>query len=120
MSGARFLRAWTGHADEVEDRQVLGIGTGDAVERAEFTDAIGGANSADPSNARIAVSGVGGVELVAAADPAHLFAEADGVVNRKGKVAGDAEDIGDTDLTQPGQDILDDRHGDFLQLISGT
>jgi hypothetical protein len=70
-----------GVAHEVEHGQALGIGTGDAVDGAEFTDSVGCANSANPANARIAVSGVGGIELVAAADPADFFAKADGVVD---------------------------------------
>jgi len=103
---AGFLRALIGHAHQVEHGQALGIGTGDAVDGAEFTDAVGCTDSANPANARIAVSGVGGIEFVAAADPANLFTEADGVVDGKRKIAGDAEDVSDTDLTQTGQNIL--------------
>jgi hypothetical protein len=114
------MRALIGHAHEVEHRQALGIGTGDAVDGTEFTDAVSRANSANPANTRIAVSGVGGIEFVAAADPAHLFTEADGVVNGKRKIAGDAEDVSDTDLTQSGQNILDDRHMEFPPIYFGT
>jgi hypothetical protein len=116
---AGFLRALIGHAHEVEHRQALGIGTGDAVIGTEFTDAVSRANSANPANTRIAVSGVGGIEFVAAADPAHLLAEADGVVNGKRKIAGDAEDVSDTDLTQSGQNILDNRHMEFPLICFG-
>ena len=33
-----------GHAGQVEDRQILGVGAGDRADRAEFADAVGGAD----------------------------------------------------------------------------
>jgi hypothetical protein len=53
----------------MKHRQVLGIGAGDAVDRAQLSDPVGRAHRGDALDARIAVGRIGGVELVAAADP---------------------------------------------------
>ncbi len=85
---AGFLRTLIGHPHEVEHGKALGIGTSNAVDGAQLTDSVGRTNSANPANARIAISGVSGIEFVATADPPDLFAEADGIVDGKRKIAG--------------------------------
>ena len=57
----------------------------------------------------VAVRRVGGIELAAAADPAHVRTGADRVVDRKSEITGDAEDVLDADCAQPGKNMFDDR-----------
>lgn len=58
---AALLCAGTGSADDMQDRYMLSVAPGNAVERAQFTDAIGGQQRARALNARIAIGGIGGV-----------------------------------------------------------
>src|SRR6202041_797348 len=109
--GAGMLHRGFGRAYQMEHRQMLGIGAGDARKCCKLADAIGGADGRGPPDAGIAVRGVGGVELVTAADPAHLRVLADGVVHRKGEIPGNTEDIADANLLEALQDILNDGNG---------
>ena len=58
---AALLCAGTGSADDMQDRYMLSVAPGNAVERAQFTDAIGGQQRARALKARIAIGGIGGV-----------------------------------------------------------
>ena len=97
-----------GHAREVEDRQVLGVGAGHRTDRAELADAVGGADGADTPDAGVAVGGVGGVEFVAAADPVDIGMRDDGVLHGEGEIAWHAEDVGHADVVEPVQHVIDD------------
>src|SRR5262249_35971266 len=48
------------------------------------------------------------VELVAAPDPAQSGFAIHRIVERKGKVTGNAEDIGDADVTQARKNVMND------------
>ena len=48
----------------------------------------------------IAIRRIGGIQLVGAADPAHRLTVDDRIIDRKGEVAGDAEDISDPDVME--------------------
>ena len=100
-----------GHAREVEDRQVLGVGAGHRTDRAELADAVGGADGADTPDAGVAVGGVGGVEFIAAADPVDIGMRDDGVLHGEGEIAWHTEDIGHADVAEPVQHVIDDGGG---------
>lgn len=59
-------------ADDVDHRQIFGIAAGYAVQRAQLTDAKRGQQRRRRFAARIAVSRIGGVQLVGATYPADL------------------------------------------------
>jgi hypothetical protein len=86
--------------------QVFGVSASDAIDGAEFSHSIRRADRADAFDASVAVSGVGCVEFVAATDPANLRIQCDRVVDWKRKVAGNSENVGDTDGMQTGEDML--------------
>jgi hypothetical protein len=56
----------------MENRKMFGVGARYTVDRAQFADAVGRTERGDPLDTGVAVGGVGGVELVAAADPTDL------------------------------------------------
>jgi hypothetical protein len=112
---ARGLGGTVGHPHEMKDGKMLGIGSGDAGEGAEFSDTIRCAQGADSIDASVSVGGVGGVELVTAADPANVLVEADGIVYGKRIVAGHSEDIADADIVQALQNVLN--YGHDLNLL---
>jgi hypothetical protein len=68
-------------------------------------------------DARIAVGRIGGVEFVAAADPTDPGIVADRIVDREGIIARHAEDIGDSEVVQAGENILNDGLGHDWSLI---
>lgn len=109
--GTCYLRGFFGHADEVEDRKIFGISACHARERAEFAHAVGGADGPDAFDASVAVRCVGGVEFVAAADPAELWIETNGVVDGKRKITGNTKDVADTDLFETAKNIFNDGLG---------
>src|SRR5208282_1774824 len=102
----RGLYAAGRHADQMVDRQAFSIGPCDAVDRAQLADAIGSAEPRHTVDPGIAVRGIGSIELVAAADPAHVLTAADRVVEREGEITGDAKDVFDANLAQPRKDMF--------------
>jgi hypothetical protein len=56
--------------------------------------------------AGIAVSGVGGVELVGADHPLHPAGRLDGVINREGVVAGNSKSTVDAEIGKAADDIF--------------
>ncbi|MCY1365908.1 hypothetical protein D9M69_527820 [compost metagenome] len=109
--GPGVLDLQVGRTHQVEHRQVFGIGPGDTVERTELAHAIGGTDRPHALDARVAVGGVGGVQFVAAAHPALPGRGADRIADGEGIVAWNAKDVGDAEVGQPGQDMLDDGGG---------
>ena len=67
---ATLLSAGRGRADDMQYRNMFRIATRNAVQRAQFADAVGGQQRTGPFDARISVSGIGRIQLVGAADPA--------------------------------------------------
>ena len=86
---------------------MLGIGAGNAVNRAKLTHAVGCAEGADTLDAGIAIGGIGGVEYVAAADPADVRIITDRVVDRECIVSWHSKDVVDANVVQPQEDMLD-------------
>ena len=68
--GVGELSAGRGRADDMQYRNMFRIATRNAVQRAQFADAVGGQQRTGPFDARISVSGIGRIQLVGAADPA--------------------------------------------------
>jgi hypothetical protein len=93
----------------MEDWKVLRISATDSCKCAEFSDAVGRAESAEAFDAGVTIGGVSGVEFVATTDPTHLRVVADGVVERKRKITGDAEDIWNTNIFEARKNMLNDR-----------
>jgi hypothetical protein len=79
---------------------MLGVRTRNSAQRREFAHPICGAQRADPAHPGIPVSGVAGVELVAASDPIDRRVLDDRVIDGKRVIPGDAEDVVDTNLLQ--------------------
>ena len=77
---AQALGGDAGHADQMEHGQMLGVGTGHAADGRQFAHAVGGAQRGLAAHPGVAVGGVGGVEFVGAADPAHVRIVVNGVV----------------------------------------
>lgn len=96
-----------GHPGEMEHRQVLGVGARDRVERAQFADAIGGAQRRQPTDPGIPVRGVARVELVAAPDPRDVGVVDDRVLDWEGEVARDTEDGVDADVVEAVEHVFD-------------
>lgn len=65
----RGLRWHAGHSDQVKHRQALRKRSGNGADGAQFTYAIGRVNRADSVGASVPVSGVGGIQFVAASHP---------------------------------------------------
>jgi hypothetical protein len=95
------------HTDQVKDREVLGIGARDAVQRAQFTDAVGRADCADAADSGVTVGGIGCIQLIAAPNPVDVRIVDDGIVHGKGVVPGDPEDIVNPNGFQASKDVLD-------------
>jgi hypothetical protein len=103
----RLLLSGGRHADQMEDRYVLGISAANAANRAELAHGVGGADCANATNAGVAVGRIGGVELVAASDPAQSRIGANSVIDGESKVSGDAEDVFHAEVMQARKHVLD-------------
>jgi hypothetical protein len=86
---------------------MLGIGSGDCVDRAQFAYAISRAKGSDPVNASVAVRRVPCIQLVAASYVVDTGKIYDGIVNGKSEVPGNAEYFGYTDVLKPRQHVFD-------------
>lgn len=87
-----------GSSDDANHWQILAVSSGDGVEDAESADGEGDHAGADALGARVAVGGVAGVELVAAADEVETRLGDEVVEERQVEVAGNGEDVPDTGL----------------------
>jgi hypothetical protein len=56
----------------MDDREVFSIGPGNTANRAEFADAVGGAQSCNAMGTSIAIGGVRGVEFIATSNPSKV------------------------------------------------
>jgi len=94
------LDARAGRTDDVEDRQPLRPRPHDAVQCAQLADAIRGRQQRGSLDPRVAVRGVGRVQLVGAHDPLDARAGVEGIVERKRIVARHAERAVDSKIRQ--------------------
>src|SRR5215469_100715 len=95
------------HAGQVEDGNILCVGSADTANRAELPDTVRGAQSTDAAKAGVPVSGVSRVHLVAAPDPVNARVLDDGVLDRKGEIARDTEDVTYPDVLETSEHVLD-------------
>jgi hypothetical protein len=103
-----LLRRQVGRADQVKNRNMLGVRTRNSTYRGEFAHPVRGAYRADAAHPGIPISGVAGIELVAASDPIDRRVLDDRVIDGKRVIPGDAEDVVDTNLVEPPQHVLND------------
>src|ERR1700678_4412080 len=94
----------------MEQGKVLRIGAGYAIESTQFPHSIRGADGAKTLDAGVAIRGIRCIQFVTAANPAHLRVLADGIVDGKGKVSRDSEDVGEADRTQARENVLNHGH----------
>ena len=94
-----------GAADDADDRQVLAVGPGDGVEHAEAAHGEGDGAGADTLCPGVAVGGVPGVELVAAADEVEAGLVDEVVEEGEVEVPWDGEDVRRAYLDQPPRQV---------------
>src|SRR5580700_11547648 len=86
---------------------MLGVGSGDSIDGAQFTDTISRVESSDAVNASVPVGRIRCIQLVAASDPVDTGKTHDCILNGKGEVTGNAENFGYSDVLEPRQDMVD-------------
>jgi hypothetical protein len=93
----------------MDDREVFSIGPANTANRAEFADAVGGAQSRHAVVTSVAIGSVGGVEFIATSDPSEVSVRGDGIVDRKREVPGNTEDIPYANVMQARENVLNHR-----------
>ncbi|XP_057982313.1 uncharacterized protein LOC131167526 [Malania oleifera] len=91
---------WTPTILARQPEQVLAVGSGDRVENAETADSENDDVDSDSAAAGVAVSGVPSIELIAAADEVEAGLGDEVVEEGEVEVAGDEEDVVDTDFDE--------------------
>ena len=86
---------------------MLGIGSGNCVDSAQFAYTISRAKGSDPVNASVPVGRIPGVPLVAASYVVDTGKIYDGIVNGESEVPGNAEYFGYTEILKPRQNVFD-------------
>jgi len=94
-----------GTTDYANERQVLAVRPGDRVEDAETANGEGHDARADAAGAGVAVSGVPGVELVAAANVVEARLGDEMVEECQVEVAGDGKHVRHADLDKPARQV---------------
>ncbi len=100
-SGARGLHWHTWHSDQVKYRQTFCKRSSKGADGAQFTYAIGRVNRTNSVDASIPVSGVGGIQFVAASDPLDSGKVDNRILYGESVVAGYAKDFGYSDVLEP-------------------
>src|ERR1700752_2662060 len=86
---------------------MLGIGSCDSTDSAQFAYAICRVESSDAANASVPIGCIRCIKLVAASDPIDTGKTHDCILNRKSEVAGNAEYFGYTEVLKPRQNVVD-------------
>lgn len=89
-----------GPSNNTNHRQILTVRSGNRVQYTEPTDRESNRARADATRARVAVSGVSSVELVAAANVGESGLGDEVVEQGQVEVTGNGEDVGDADLDE--------------------
>ena len=90
-----------GVANDVDDRNIFAVRSGDTVDRAELSNTIGCYDGSRYAPcACVAVGSIGGVEFVAGAHPSHVRDIVDVVKEIEIEVSGNTEDVAETELVQ--------------------
>ena len=90
-----------GPSDDADQRQVLAVRAGDGVEHAKAANGERHDARADATRPGVAVGGVPGVQLVAAADVGEARLGDEVVEEGEVEVTGDGEDVGHAHLDEP-------------------
>jgi hypothetical protein len=90
----------------MDDRKVFSIGPGNTANRAEFADAVGGAQSRYAVVTSVAIGSVGGVEFIATSNPSKVSVRGDSIVDRKCEVPGNTEDVPYANVMQARENVL--------------
>src|SRR5580700_5992356 len=95
------------HSDQVENRHMLGVGSGDSIDSAQFTYTVSRVESSDAVNASVPVGRIRCVQFVAASDPVDTRKTNDCILNGKGEVPSNAENFGYSEILEPRQNVVD-------------
>src|SRR5580693_5211473 len=91
----------------MENRHMLGVGSGDAIDSAQFTYAVSRVESSDAVNASVPIGRIRCIQLIAASDPIDTRKTNDCILNGESEVPGNAEYFGYSDVLKSRQDVLD-------------
>ena len=100
---------WRRAADQ-HHRHMLRASAGQPADRAEIADAVRRQHSANAIGARVAVGGVGRIELVAGADKIDPVDLAELLQKLQIKISRHAENMAHADLAQTPKEKVSDRH----------
>jgi hypothetical protein len=93
----------------MDDGKVFSVGPANPANRAEFADAVGGAQSRYAVVTSVAIGSVGGVEFIATSNPSKVSVRGDGIVNRKREVPSNTEDVPYANVMQTREHVLNYR-----------
>ena len=95
--------------NDADQGQVLAVRSGDRVEHAEPADGERDDARTDASRTCVAVGSIAGVELVTAADDVERGLSDEVIQQREVEVAGNGEDVGDTDFDEAARKVATER-----------
>jgi hypothetical protein len=107
----------------MENRHILGIGSADCADRAQFPYTISRAEGGDAVGTSVPVGRIRCIQLVAASYPFDTGTIYDGVINGKSKVPGDPKYLGNAEVLKPQQNVFYDGEPEapfFWDLIFGV
>src|SRR5580658_2125124 len=92
----------------MENGQMLGIGSRDSTDSAQFAYTISCVESRDAVNASVPIGCIRCIKLVAASDPVDTGETYDCILNGKSEVPGNAKYFGYAEVLEPRENVLDD------------
>ena len=95
--------------DDVYDRYVLGIASGDRVRGGQFPDTESGCQCRHPTETAITISGIAGIEFVGPADPTYCPMRQYMIKELQIEISGHPEEFGDAKFSEPIEKIVTDR-----------
>src|ERR1700747_3210498 len=91
----------------MENGQMLGIGSRDSTDSAQFAYTISCVESSDAVNASVPIGCVRCIKLVAASDPVDTGKTYDCILNGKSEVTSNAENFGYSEVLESRQNVVD-------------
>src|SRR5580692_1818241 len=91
----------------MENGYMLGIGSCDSTDSAQFADTISCVESSDAVNASVPIGCIRCIQLVAASDPVDTGKTYDCILNGKSEVPGNAENFGYSEVLESRQNVVD-------------
>jgi len=110
----------TGCADQMKDGKTFCHGSHQAIECTEFTHAVGGADNASPSSASVTISRIGRIQFIGRRNPLQPWMHLHRIVDGKGIVAGNTEDMANAEIGESIKGVGHDRwrHPAFVAVHS--